>query len=118
VSVAPSARAVLVGAREVTVEARGPGEVGGPGIAVTLAVTNPSARRLSLRAVAVTAEVGGEEAQMSSAPPAAPFAGVLAPGASVRAVYVVVVPPQVRGPLELTVGLAPELPVARFTVPV
>ena len=118
VTVAPSARAVLVGSREVTVEARGPGEIGGPAIAVTLAVTNPSARRLSLRAVAVTAEIDGQEAEVATAPPAAPLGGVLAPGATVRAVYVFVVPRQVRGSLELTVSLAPEVPVARFTVPV
>lgn len=116
VTVGTSARAVLLGSRPVTVEGQGPGEVGGPGLALTVAVTNRAAHRLALGSVAVTAEVAGQEAVASSAAPAHPLGGALAPGATVRAVYVFVLPRGARGPLTLTVSLAPDLPVATFHV--
>jgi hypothetical protein len=106
-----------VGSRPVVVVAQGPGEVGGPGVAVTLGVTNRSARPLDLDEVTVTAESRGQAAESVTAPPARPLGGRLGAGATVRGVYVFVLPGGVRAPLSLEVSLSPELPVATFTLP-
>jgi hypothetical protein len=111
------ARAVLIASRNVTVKGQGPGELSGPAVALTLQVTNGATRPLDLDAVTVTASIRGQEASSSDAAPAKPFAGRLAAGARAQAVYVFVLPADARRPVGVVVSLAPDLPVARFTVP-
>jgi hypothetical protein len=117
VTVGGGARAVLISSRNVTVKGQGPGELSGPAVALTLQVTNGASGPLDLDAVTVTASIHGQEASSSDAAPAKPFAGRLAPGARTQAVYVFVLPAGVRRPVGVVVSLAPDLPVARFTVP-
>jgi hypothetical protein len=117
VAVGGTARTVLLESRKVTVKGQGPGELSGPGVALTLQVTNGSSRPLDLDAVTVSAGIRGEEASSSDAAPARPLGGRLAPGAKARGVYVFVLPPGARRPVAVVVSLAPDLPVARFTVP-
>jgi hypothetical protein len=116
VDVAGRARAALVGSRSVTVAGQGPGELSGPGVALTLKVTNPSGPSLDLGAVTVTADVAGQEASPSTAAPARPLTGTLRPGGTATGVYVFVLPAGTARPVAVVVSLAPELPVARFTV--
>jgi hypothetical protein len=117
VAVGAKARAVLVGSRNVTVTGRGPGELSGPGIALTLQVTNPAAAPLDLDVVTVSASVRGQEASASAATPSKPLSGRLAPGGRATGVYVFVLPAGARRPVAVVVSLSPELPVATFTVP-
>jgi len=115
-SVGAGVATALVGSRALKVAGNGPGEAAGAGVALTLVVTNHSTRPRDLDAVSVTASAGGREASLSEGPPALPFAGTLAPGASGRAVYVFVLPAGAGRPVAVAVSLAPDLPVARFTV--
>jgi hypothetical protein len=106
----------LVGARALHVAGNGPGEAAGAGMALTLAVSNHASRPRNLDAVSVTASAGGREGSLSEGPPAQPFAGTLAPGATRRGVYVFVLPSGAVRPVAVVLSLAPDLPVARFTV--
>jgi hypothetical protein len=117
VTIGAAARTVLLGSRNVTVTGQGPGELSGPAVALTLQVTNGSSRPLGLDAVIVSASIGGQEASASDAAPAKPFSGSLGPGAKAQGVYVFVLPAGGRRPVGVVVSLAPDLPVARFTVP-
>jgi hypothetical protein len=117
VAVGGTARTVLLRSQYVTVKGQGPGELSGPGVALTLQVTNGSSRPLDLDAVTVTAGVRGEEASSSDAAPAKPFSGRLQPGTKAQGVYVFVLPTGASRPVGVVVSLAPDLPVARFTVP-
>jgi hypothetical protein len=117
VTVGAGARAVLIKSRNVTITGQGPGELSGPGVALTLQVTNGASAPLDLDAVTVSASIRGQEASSSDAAPAKPFGGRLAAGAKAQAVYVFVLPAGARRPVGVVVSLAPDLPVARFTVP-
>jgi len=117
VTVGAGARAVLIKSRNVTITGQGPGELSGPGVALTLQVTNGASTPLDLDAVTVSASIRGQEASSSDAAPAKPFGGRLAAGAKAQAVYVFVLPAGARRPVGVVVSLAPDLPVARFTVP-
>lgn len=117
VAVGGTARTVLLSSRNVTVSGQGPGELSGPGVALTLQVTNGSSSPLDLDAVTVSASIRGQEASSSDSAPAKPFTGRLAPGAKAQGVYVFVLPPGGRRPVGVLVSLAPDLPVARFTIP-
>jgi ABC-type Fe3+-hydroxamate transport system substrate-binding protein len=117
VTVGGAARTVLLGSRNVTVSGQGPGELSGPGVALTLRVTNGSSSPLDLDAVTVSASIRGQEASSSDAAPAKPFSGRLAPGANAEGVYVFVLPAGARRPVGVVVSLAPDLPVARFSIP-
>jgi hypothetical protein len=117
VTVGAAARTVLLGSRNVTVTGQGPGELSGPAVALTLQVTNGSSAPLGLDAVIISASIGGQEASASDAAPAKPFSGSLASGAKAQGVYVFVLPAGGRRPVGVVVSLAPDLPVARFTVP-
>jgi hypothetical protein len=117
VTVGGGARAILISSQNVTVTGRGPGELSGPAVALTLQVTNGSSRALDLSTATVSANVRGEEASASDAAPSKPFPGTLAPGARAVGVYVFVLPSSGRRPVGVVVSLAPDLPVARFTLP-
>jgi ABC-type Fe3+-hydroxamate transport system substrate-binding protein len=117
VTVGAAARAALIKSRNVTITGQGPGELSGPGVALTLQVTNGGSTPLDLDAVTVSASIRGQEASSSDAAPAKPFGGRLAASAKAQAVYVFVLPAGARRPVGVVVSLAPDLPVARFTVP-
>jgi hypothetical protein len=77
----------------VQVEARGPGELAGPGIAATIRVENRGDRPIDLAGMVVNATYGDAvPASPSGADPAAPLTGPLAPGATGEGVYVFQVP--------------------------
>ena len=80
------ARVVTVAPAQI--EARGPGEIAGPGSAVTVELTNESADPIDLAGLAVNAYSGdGVPAAASSSPPAAAATGQLAPGSTATGVY-------------------------------
>ena len=83
----------IVSAATVQVEAQGPGEVGGPGVAVVIRVVNATKATVDLTGAKVTIATGAE--QTPAAPAAAsstPFASIAAPGDTAEATYVASVP--------------------------
>jgi hypothetical protein len=78
---------------ELMLEARGPGEVAGPGVGVTVELTNESADPVDLDGVVVNAYYGaGIPASASDTAPAAAATGALPPGETRRGVYVFQIP--------------------------
>jgi hypothetical protein len=71
-----------------------PGEVAGPGVAVTLSVANGTSKPFSLTGLVVTASYGEDElpGETSSGKPAKEMTGQLAAGQSSRGVYVFRIP--------------------------
>lgn len=85
------ARVVTV--EPVQVEARGPGEIAGSGVAVTLELINESDADIDLDGIAVNSFYGdGIPATDNSAPPSAPVSGSLPPGESRQGVYLFQIP--------------------------
>jgi hypothetical protein len=83
-------RVSVVELRPVDVQARGPGETDGPGVAVAVEVVNGSNAAFDLGSVVVNASTGPElePAIPSDADPAVELRGSLAPGATAEGVYV------------------------------
>lgn len=109
-----SARISQVAAVQAT--ATLPGEVSGPAVAVTVEITNSSARTIGLDSVTVTVtDAAGNPASSISADPSAPLSGVLAAGASASGTYVVTVPADQRNPVTVTVAYSSGAPTLVFT---
>ncbi|WP_299038916.1 hypothetical protein [uncultured Pseudokineococcus sp.] len=77
----------------VRLDARGPGEVAGPGHAVVLELENGSSAPVDLAGVAVSAtSEDGTPAVPSSSSAAEPLTGALEPGGTARGTYVFAAP--------------------------
>jgi hypothetical protein len=87
------------GVRDVQIEAQGPGEISGPGVAVSVELKNTSPEPIDLNGSAVNAAFGGTPASPSSAEPSSPLMGMLAPGRTSTGVYVFLKPPGAKGAL-------------------
>ena len=86
-------RATVVSVEPVAVDARGPGEIAGPGAVVRLRVRNASSAPAGLAGLAVTASSpDGVPAVPSGGEPAQPLAGALAPGEQRSGTYVFALP--------------------------
>lgn len=98
------------------VEARTAGEISGPGIIVSVRLSNDSDEQLDLGWVTVNAE-DADDVPLSpmGGPPADPFFGPLAIGSSAEATYVFRLPEDVATPLTVTVNPVPDVAVAVFT---
>jgi hypothetical protein len=81
----------------VTLEAHGTGETSGPGVLVTIDIRNATSAPLDLATMAVNAHYGDTPATPNGAPPAKPFSGSLAPGATATAKYAFRVPSNQAG---------------------
>lgn len=99
--------AKIVEVAAVTAEARGPGEVSGPAVAVTVQVDNRSASAVSLDQVVVNLTASdGSPANPMTAKPAKPFGGRLAAGKKARGVYVFAVAKDDRDPITVDVTIS------------
>jgi hypothetical protein len=78
----------------VQVEATGPGDIAGPGVAVHLTVTNSSTTTVDLDGFTVTASYGSKDRPASPGGTGtdSPLSGPLKPGAKASGVYVYTVP--------------------------
>lgn len=78
--------------------ARGPGEIAGPAVRMTLTLTNDGAEPVSLEGVVIAVSYGVDEAPAGelSGPGGRPFGGELAPGRTVTARYVFAIPADER----------------------
>lgn len=80
--------------KEVDATAEVPGDVAGPGIAVTVELRNGSDAPIDASSLVVGALAEGATAPPNSGPPSDPLEGTLAPGDEARGVYVFRVPEQ------------------------
>lgn len=101
---------------EVDGVARGPGEIDGPAVRLTLQLTNESDAALSLEpmVVAVTSGARRNPALSLTGPGGRPFQGVLPAGESATGIYVYAVPEAQRRVLEVTVSATHAAPVVVF----
>jgi hypothetical protein len=107
----------IVEVEAVRSEARSPGEVSAPAVRLTMRARNASSRPIAVEGLVVALEHGAARtpAVGVTEPGGAPFAGVLAPGATARGVYVFNVPPGERDRVRVTTsytGAAPTLVLA------
>jgi hypothetical protein len=108
----------MTGARAGASAGSGPGQLAGAAaVAFSLTLENGTAQPvgLDLANVAVRSGPDGDPGLPVEGPPAAPFRGVLAAGASATAVYVFVIAPEQRDRVVLSVGYAPDAPLVELT---
>ena len=101
----------------VEAQASGPGEVSGPALALTVAVTNGGTGALTLDDVVVNlyGQDGAPGSLFSAEPRTRPLAGELAPGARATGTYVLSVPPADDGRLIVSVSVATDVATPLFT---
>lgn len=106
----------LAALESITTTAELPGEIAGPGVAVTVRVVNAGSGAIDLSNVVVDLQdAAGTPAIPMSASPAAPFSGSLAPGATADGVYVFTLPATYTGPATVSVTYTVDAPVVVFT---
>jgi hypothetical protein len=107
--------ASVASVRSVTAEAVGPGEIGGPAIAVTVEIVNDSADPIELNSVYVTLNDSTDSPGIpTSGSPARPLSGALPAGARAQGVYVFTVAESLRDPVTVLVGYAAAAEVVSF----
>ena len=96
--------------------AKVPGEISGPAVVFDITMTNGASSAIGLDSVAVTATTAGDKPVSElSTDPAAPFRGVLEPGASSTGKYVFLIPKSERGKVEVTVQYAAPVGIVTLT---
>lgn len=105
----------LTSLAKVNVQGRGPGEISGPAVAVTVRVRNGASAPLDLDHVIVNLlDAKGQLATPMTGDPAAPFQGKLAAGAGQSAVYVFSVAASALKPVQISVTYDVEAPTVLF----
>lgn len=105
----------LSGIESITTEAELPGEVAGPGVKVTVAITNDSTAAIDLGNVVVDLQDAAGTPAIPMTVGATPFTGSVASGATATGTYVFSVPASYANPATITVTYAAGAPVAVFT---
>lgn len=119
VEVAGTARLEIVSVARVDAEARLPGEIAGPALAVTVAVANTTDAPLDLAAVTVNlADAAGLASAPLTTAPNAPLEGELAPGENAEGVYLFDFGAERSEPITVEVSAAVGTPIAVFSGPV
>jgi hypothetical protein len=97
--------------RAITTEARFPGEIAGPGLAITLRIDNAGTTPIDLDyAIVDLRGADGTRAVDVSGSPAAPLSGSLAPGAGATGVYVFTLPYDQRDPISVLFSYSAQAP--------
>jgi hypothetical protein len=108
--------ATVTSVRAVTATAVGPGEIGGPAVAVTVSLKNGSAAAVLLGNYFVSLTDSAKQAGISTTgDPARPWSGQLAPGQTASGVWVFTVPTANRAPVTITVSDAAGASTLTFT---
>lgn len=100
----------------VKIPAGAPGEIGGPGVALTVRVVNDSTHDLDLSNVLVDLRYGSKDtpALRADRAPTVPFDGSVKAGDAATAVYAFRIDADDRDQVQVLVGLNPEQPVVVF----
>lgn len=105
----------LDGIEELEIAAQGPGEISGPGLALTLTVTNGSDAEADLGAVSVNlAGAAGAPGVIMTGAPAAPFSGELDIGGSASGVYVFAIDPDDLTAIRVEASYSTRAPTVAF----
>lgn len=97
--------------------ARGPGEIAGPAVRLTVQLTNRGRREISLESVVLSVSYGPDRtpAMTLTGPDGRPFGGTLAPGGSQRARYVFAIPPAARDHVKVVASYTGSVPGVALT---
>ena len=108
--------AKLTEVKAIDAQAKVPGEISGPAVAITVEISNDSPNAIGLDSVSVDVQgAGGVPTSPITTDPASPLSGVLAPGEKKTGVYVFTMPADVRNGASVTVLYSADAPVALFT---
>lgn len=98
----------LVGLQPVQITEGAPGDILGPGLSVTLEVSNRSSASVDVSAVEITLlDSGKQVASAMTGPPFSPFTGVVGAGSTAKGVYLFRIDSNVRKPVTVQVWLKP-----------
>lgn len=105
----------LAEVKAVDAQARVPGEISGPAVAITVEISNDSPNAIGLDSVSVDVQgAGGVPTSPITTDPASPLSGVLQPGEKKTGVYVFTMPADARDGASITVLYSADAPVALF----
>ncbi len=103
----------------VDAEARLPGEVAGPAVAVTVRITNTGSTPIDLGAVTVNVlDADGQASAPLTSAPAAPLEGELQPGDDAEGVYLFEFGADRAEPVTIEVSPTVDSPIAVFVGPI
>lgn len=115
-TVASRVQARITKVEAITATPQGPGEVGGPAVAVTIEVANGGASAFDLSLVSVNlTDSEGLPASGMTGSPATWLEGSLPAGKVRSGVYVFTVPASQRSPVRVELSLHPSLPAVVFS---
>jgi hypothetical protein len=107
--------ATIVKTAKVTAEGHGVGEFSGPAYAVTLQISNGSAKAVDLTNVVVNlADKAGNPLSPITGSPASPVTGALASGAKASGVYVFALNQQFINPMTISLSFTASTPIVLF----
>ncbi|HEY1118852.1 MAG TPA: hypothetical protein VGE43_14160 [Acidimicrobiales bacterium] len=107
----------VTGVEPVHGVARGPGEIAGPAVRLTVRLTNRGRREISLESVVLAVSYGRDRtpAMSLSGPGGRPFAGALAPGHSQCGRYVFALPLSARDHVQVVASYTGSVPGVALT---
>ena len=99
----------------VKASAKGPGEIAGAAIAITVSIHNGSAKAVDLSGLVVNvADKSGAPQIPTSSDPSDPISGSAAAGSDVKGVYVFTIQNTIKNPVSISVSYSTEAPVVLF----
>lgn len=107
--------AAIESVKDITVDAKTPGEVAGPAVAIELRVSNEGKKPIDLASAMVSLTNSDELlGQPTTSDPYAPFSGQLEPGDSANATYVFLLPKDARSGLVVSFQYVAGAPIVLF----
>jgi hypothetical protein len=106
--------ASITGVEAIETQANLPGEIGGPGVAITIELRNGSAAPIDLNNVVVDLVLPGDVSATPITEGSEPFTGVTAAGAAQTATYVFTVDAEERGDVTIRITYSADQPVVVF----
>jgi len=111
----PGVSASIQSVKNITVDAKTPGEIAGPAVAVKLSVSNASDEAIDLSTAMVSLTNADELlGQPTTSDPYSPFFGALEPGDSATATYVFLLPEDARSGIAVSFQYVAGAPIALF----
>ncbi len=101
--------------QSVTAQAKGPGEVSGPAVKMTISIKNGTTAPIDVSKVVVNVtDRSGVPSSQFTGPPATSFSGTLAAGKSSSAIYVYSLTSDHENPVNVSVSYSPSAPIVQF----
>lgn len=107
--------AVITKVARVKATAKGPGEIAGEAIAITLSIHNGSTKSLDLGGLVVNVvDAAGTPQVPTSSEPSDPISGAAAAGSDIKGTYVFTIQNSLKNPVRVSVSYSTEAPVVLF----